>query len=166
MRRVTTTLLASLVLLIAACGPVSIMRTGPLKNVLTLDDPAITFTIRYVKAGGRWTNVWIDMAAQAKQQDVNFDPNDFELFDPATHISYKPTMRSFISAAGMWGPMIPGGRNDGWGVGISAASTPTMIRAGSTVLLTLVFETPTGGVEHMMNADLVYHGVHLPLQNH
>lgn len=164
MKRRSRELALGVLLLCAACAPTHIMRVGRLRDPITLDNPAVSFQVRYIKAGGRWTNVWVDLVASAKGADVPFDPNDFELFDPQSNLSYKPTLQTFVSAVGMYGAMIAGGRDDGFGIGVTQATPPMVIHAGTTVPITLVFGTAQGGVKSITAADLVYRGQHLPFR--
>jgi hypothetical protein len=167
MRHVSSSVLLCLVLSAGACAGGNaemIMKTGPLPQVMSFDTPNATIGVRYVKAGARWTNVWIDVIVGAKGQDIGFDPNDFELFDTNTKITYKPSLRTFMSVNGLYGPMMGGGRSDHLGLGLQQGSQAAPLRAGTNVPITLVFETQPGEVKGITSVDLVYRGQHLALR--
>lgn len=178
MRRMPRSGLLCLVLSAAACGAAlpevkTIMTAGTLRQTMNFDTPNATIAVTYVKAGECSTNVWINLLFGAKSKDLQFDPDDFELFDTISKISYKHSSSFFSRSDGSLFSTKEecGGRRTPNSASFSLSpslfvqgSNSAPVRAGTEMPFTLVFEVQPSVVLGMTSVDLVYRGQHLALR--
>jgi hypothetical protein len=152
--------ICALALPLAACvSDGALMRTGELPRPVTLDAGDLDVQITYVKAGTKWTNVWIDARVHAKgSAEVTYEPSEFAIFAPSTGLTYKQSLRAIVvvPVQGVYGRpgAGPAGVRDGRGV--SAFTPQTSIKPGETIPVTMMFEIPGDQVKQLDKFDLVY----------